>query len=194
MIPSVFLHVVFVAYSFEFTVNLHSYTCISYNLCYNINKVDIKGHIKLLKELKRIISNSCICFTIIEFIILTVAQIMLEAEAKNDTFVSFLGLGSAAILFAAVFLQCFLSIVFKIKSLPGFVVRIIHYLLSSLSLFLIFVVIPGNFNVRFVFVFIVLYSVFYIIASLIKYAIDKAMAKHSETHEEYSPVYENIKK
>lgn len=119
---------------------------------------------------------------------------MLVTEAKNDTLVSFLGLGSAGLLFAAVFLQCFLSIIFKIKSLPGFVVRIIHYLLSTFSIFLIFVVIPGNLNGKFVFVFIALYTVFYIIASLIKYAIDKAVAKRSELQKEYSPVYENIKK
>ena len=144
----------------------------------------------MLKELKRIISNTCICFTVCEFILLIVSDLMLKGQATSNTAVSFLGLRGAVLVLITAFIFNILRYVFRIKSLQRVVVRLIHYALAMFCLLLVGVITPRRTEIRYVFVFLFLATIIYIVVSFIAFAIRKLTSKKAEEVQNYTSVFD----
>lgn len=148
----------------------------------------------MLNKIKKIISGTCIAFTVAEFFIMIVAELMLKNEATSDTVVSFLQLRASAVLLAALFLINAASLIFELKSLPRVVQRILHYVAVMLCAVLVGIVIPGKLAARFVFTFVVLCTLVYVVVVLILFVIKKAVHRSGRGDETYEPVYKSEKK
>ena len=144
----------------------------------------------MLEKLKKIISNTCICFTVIEFLLLIISEYMLSTGQVSDTVVSFLGLRPAAFVWLAALIFNLLSYVLNIKSLPGAVTRIIHYALSMLCVLIICVIIPQSTQSRFIFVLLALATLIYLILWLFSFIFSKIFSKERKCDEPYSPVFD----
>lgn len=144
----------------------------------------------MIKEFKKIISNTCIGFTVFEFVLLIIAQSMLSMEKRSDAVVSFLNLKAASLLLLAIFVYNLVGLVFKIKSLSGAITRLIHYLLTMSAVFLVLVVIPGNFKMSFVIVFAFIFTLVYFIALLVSFALKKLFADKADSKKAYKPMFD----
>lgn len=100
----------------------------------------------LKKELKRIISDTCIYFTAAEFLILLIAAGYSEIDPESGGGAAmFLSLGSAALILLACFLMSALKLIFKLEySTP---IRVmLHFIGALLAYSLVFIIIPGVWN------------------------------------------------
>ena len=145
-----------------------------------------------MKKFTKIFSRACVCFTIAEFALLAIASVMLNGGLKSDTVSNFLNLKGALSIFAVAFVFCALSLIFEIKSLPKILCRLIHYIVSFLCVFVLFVVLQGDLRSSYIFVVTVLFTAAYIIIMLISFIIHRIFDNRDK--DEYTPVFDEADK
>ena len=144
-------------------------------------------------EIKKIISRTCVCFTVCEFILLIIAQAFINSDGRSDTLISFLGLMPALLILIAAFAFNLLSYVLKIKILPGAVKRLLHYILSMLCVVIVCVIIPQRAEARFLLVLLSLATILYFVIWLVTFILGKIFKSKEEIDGEYTSVFEERK-
>lgn len=120
------------------------------------------------KFLKKTIYSACLYFTAAEFFILLMATAFSDMEPQNGgTAGMFLGLGSAALIFAACFIMALLNAVWRLEySTP--IKILIHFIGTLIAYSLLFIIIPGvGTNVAQVIARLVVLLVLYFIVAFI---------------------------
>lgn len=147
-----------------------------------------------MKTIKKIISDACVAFTIIEFILLITAQLMLSGGAKSDALVSFLGLKAALLIFITALIFSIAGLVLKIERVPGFILRLIHFVITITTIETAVLLIMSGFRAATVLVIGFAYTLLYIVLTLILYFIKRVRLNKKEEKEEYTPVFDNLQK
>ena len=141
-------------------------------------------------EIKKIISRTCVCFTVCEFILLIIAQAFINTDGKSDTLVSFLGLKPAFLILVSSLVFNLLSYILKIKILPGAIKRILHYLLSMLCVAIICIIIPQRAEARFVLVLIFLATLLYLLIWLVSFLLGRIFKGKTKGDGDYTSVFD----
>ena len=124
------------------------------------------------KQIKKILSDACVYFTVAEFVLLFIATGFSEIDPSSGGGVAmFLSLGSSALIFAACLIMSALNLVFRLE-LGTAVKVLIHFIGSLIAYSVVFIIIPGvwnDFGAIFVRlgVFAVIYAVIAAIAGII---------------------------
>ncbi|MBQ4137425.1 MAG: hypothetical protein IJD67_04880 [Clostridia bacterium] len=147
----------------------------------------------MLKEINKIISRTCVCFTACELILLIIAQAMISDGEKSDMLVSFLGLAPALLILLSALVFNLLSYVLKIKILPGAVKRLLHYILSMLCVVIVCVIIPQRAEARFLLVLLSLATILYFVIWLVTFILGKIFKSKEEIDGEYTSVFDERK-
>ena len=144
-------------------------------------------------EIKKIISRTCVCFTVCEFILLIIAQAFINSDGRSDTLISFLGLKPAFLILVSSLVFNLLSYILKIKILPGAIKNILHYLLSMLCVVIICIVIPQRAEARFILVLLSLATLLYLVIRIVSFLLGRLFEKKPEGDGEYTSVFEERK-
>ena len=147
-----------------------------------------------MKTIRKIISDACVSFTAIEFILLIISQTMLSSNAKSDALVNFLGLKAAVIIFVTALVFSIAGLILKIKRVPGFILRLIHFVVTVTTLEIAVLLVMSGFRARVLLVIGFVYTVLYIVISLILYLISRIRLDKKEEKEDYVPVFDSLKK
>lgn len=147
-----------------------------------------------MKTINKIISGACVIFTVTEFVLLIISHIVLSAEGKSEVLVNFLGLKAAVIIFVTALIFSIAGLILKAKRVPGFVLRLIHFVVTVITLEIALLLVMSGFRARVLLVIGFAYTVLYIIVTLILYFIKRIRLNKKEETEEYTPVFDNVKK
>lgn len=98
---------------------------------------------KILKNLKQIVYSACLYFTVAEFVILILANIMgFNSPESGKEVVNFLNLTSSAIILLFAFVMSALNLIWE-ADLSGAVKVLLHFIGSFATYAVLFIVIPG---------------------------------------------------
>lgn len=141
---------------------------------------------KILKEIKKIISNACVYFTAAEFFILIIASAYSgSAPEKGGAVGQFLSLGAAALIFAACAMFSVLNLVFRLElSTP--VKVFLHFAGSLLAFSLVFVFIPKAYtDFGAMFVRLGIFAIIYAVVAAVVFLVRSARSKKRSDELEY---------
>ena len=138
-------------------------------LCRDEGRLEMRS----IKELKKIISDACVYFTVSEFVLLAIAAAFGQTSPENGGAVGrFLSLGAAGMIFAACLMMSALNLVHRL-GLSGALRVLIHFTGSLIAFSLVFIIIPRaytDFGAIFVRlgIFAVLYAVIAVIVMIVR--------------------------
>ncbi len=144
-----------------------------------------------MKTFKKILTSTCIFYTIGEFIILIGAQIALGAtDGTGAQLKNFLSLGSAALVLAAAFLLAAFNRIFATK-LPRVICFLLHYAGMLTSFLLLFVFILGNYKrgAGAVLLLIGLFTIIYALIAFVCVLVNKGIKNKKTDENEYENLF-----
>lgn len=124
------------------------------------------------KQIKKILSDACVYFTIAEFVLLLIATGFSEIDPEAGGGIAmFLSLGSATLIFSACLIMSLLNLVFRLDLSTALRVMI-HFIGSLAAYSVVFIIIPKAYNdfgaifVR-LGVFVVIYAIIAAVAGIV---------------------------
>ena len=151
------------------------------------------------KQLKKILSDACVYFTVAEFVLLLIATGYSEINPSSGGGVAmFLSLGSSALIFLACLIMSALNLVFRLDLSTATKVMI-HFIGSLIAYGVVFIIIPGAYNdfgaifVR-LGVFVVVYAVIAGIAGIIASVKNNKKADELEYESQFGEFFTKKKR
>lgn len=147
-----------------------------------------------MKTVKKIISYACVAFTVIEFVLLITAQVMLSGSAKSDALVNFLGLRAAGAIFVTALIFSLAGLILNMKRVPSFLLRLIHFVVTLAVLEIAIVFVMSGFRAAALLVIGFAYTLLYILVTSLLYLIKRIRLSKREEKEDYVPLFNMEKK
>ncbi len=130
--------------------------------------------------IKRLAAHTCVWFTFLEFVILTVAQGFLKSGGTSDMLTAFLNLKGAAYLLFSILLFEASGAVLRLKCLPGPAVNFIHFAVCALCAFIVLCIIPGNYGTAYTVVVFAIFTLVYIVLRFVFWGVSRFAKTHDE--------------
>lgn len=151
------------------------------------------------KQIKKILSDACVYFTVAEFVLLLIATGYSEINPSSGGGVAmFLSLGSSALIFLACLIMSALNLVFRLDLSTATKVMI-HFIGSLIAYGVVFIIIPGAYNdfgaifVR-LGVFVVIYAVIAGIAGIVASVKNNKKADELEYESQFGEFFTKKKR
>lgn len=165
----------------------------SYMISYIIS-ISYKGResMKILTAIKKIISSACVYFTVTEFALLIIINLMAEKWDMGKNFTPFFTIGSAFILLVFFTAIAASNLIFKTK-LPTPIAYLIHFLIVTVVYIVLFVLIPGVWQDGHAFamrlcVFVPVYIIVALVSFIIKLIFNRSTVRDEEYVEQFSDI------
>ena len=134
----------------------------------------------IMKTLKQVLYSACLYFTAAEFLLLFIATGYKEMNPEAGGGVGmFLSLGSAALIFLACLIMSGLNLIFRLDYSIS-VRMLLHFVGSLIAFTIVFILIPGAFDVAQILVRIIIFAGVYLIIAFIALII-ASMLKNKKT-------------
>ena len=139
----------------------------------------------IMKTLKQVLYSACLYYTIVEFFLLFVATGFKEMNAEAGGGVGlFLSLGSSALIFLACLIMSGLNLIFRLDYSMS--VRVLLHFIGSLIAFtIVFILIPGAFDVAQIMVRMLVFAAVYLIIAFVALFINGMLSNKKTEKFEY---------
>jgi hypothetical protein len=134
----------------------------------------------IMKTLKQVLYNACLYYTAAEFLLLFIATGYKEMNPEAGGGVGlFLSLGSSALIFLACLIMSGLNLIFRLDYSMS--VRVLlHFIGALIAYAIVFIFIPGAFDVAQIMVRMIVFAGIYLIIAFIALII-ASMLKNKKT-------------
>ena len=147
---------------------------------------------QLMKTFKQVLYNACLYFTAAEFLLLFIATGYKEMNpTAGGTAGMFLSLGSTALIFLACLIMSGLNLIFRLDY--SISVRVLlHFIGSLIAYVIVFVLIPGAFDVAQIIVRVLVFAVIYLIIAFIALIISSLLKNKTTEKFEYESQFNDF--